>query len=391
MVVPARPPRRAGTSAVAAVCIAMLVESVLYSVVVPLLPVYADMLGASTTAVGLLFALYAVGLLLATPVLGVLSDRIGRRRPMLVGSFGLTAATITFALADNYPLLVTARFLQGVAAAAVWTAGVALVADVTDSRHLGKTMGIVMACMSVGLIVGPPAGGILEQVGGLRMPFVVVTVAAVLSGLAQFLFAHDVRGARDVAGRGSVTARMRGRHRRRPASHRRGSAVARVRVLLADPALRSTVIAVFLASCAMSMLEAILPLDLTGRLSAGPAAVGVVFGAAALVHGATSPLVGALADRLPRIQLMTGGLIVAGGFVPILIFPDTLVGVTGMLVGFAVAFGFVFVPALPELAAVVERHGAKEPSLGVGQRLDLTGRQLVAKDVGHARVVRAAE
>ncbi|MDQ3403270.1 MAG: MFS transporter [Actinomycetota bacterium] len=326
-------PRRSGTFAVAAVCVAMLVDMLLYSVVVPVLPVYARELGASTAAIGLLFAVYAVGLVLATPILGMLSDRIGRRRPMLVGSFGLVAATILFAMADSYSLLVTARFVQGVAAAAVWTAGVALVAEVTDARNLGKVMGVVMACMSAGLIIGPPVGGLLEQAGDHRTPFLVVAVVAVLSGLTQFFFIHDpVRG---------------------------GGATARVRVLLADPVLRSTVIAVFLASAALSMLEPILPLDLTTRLAAGPVVIGLVFGAATLANGATSPLAGMLADRYPRgrRRLMAGGLLAAGALMPTLIILDTPIGVAGVLSVFAIAYGFVLVPALPELAVVAQRHG----------------------------------
>jgi multidrug resistance protein len=311
----------------------MLVDMLVYSIVVPVLPLYAKELGASTAAIGLLFAVYAVGLVLATPVLGMLSDRVGRRRPMLVGSVGLVAATILFATADTYPLLVTARFVQGVAAAAVWTAGVALVAEVTEPRNLGKVMGIVMSCMSVGLILGPPVGGILEQVGDHSTPFYVVTGVAVLSGLTQYFLIHD-------------PVRTEG-------------AIAPVRKLLADPALRGTVVAVFLASTALSMLEPILPLDLTTRLLAGPLAIGLVFGAATLANGATSPFVGALADRHPHglRRLMAGGLVAAGALMPVLIIPDSALVVAVVLSVFAIAYGFVLVPALPELAAITERHG----------------------------------
>lgn len=324
---------RSRTFAVTAVCVAMLVDMLLYSVVVPVLPVYASQLGASTAAIGLLFAVYAVGLVLATPFLGMLSDRIGRRRPMLMGSVGLVFATILFAMAETYPLLVTARFVQGVAAAAVWTAGVALVADVTESRNLGKAMGVVMTCMSAGLILGPPVGGFLQEAGDHRTPFIVVTIAAVISGVIQFLWIHD------------------------PA--RRESGGARIRTLLTDPVLRGTIFAVFLASSALSMLEPILPLDLTTRLAAGPAIIGLVFGAATLANGAANPFLGALADRYPGGQrrFMAGGLIASGGLMPVMIIPDSALGVAIALSVFAIAYGFVLVPALPELAALADRHG----------------------------------
>jgi MFS transporter, DHA1 family, solute carrier family 18 (vesicular amine transporter), member 1/2 len=329
----AETPSRSSTYAVTAVCVAMLVDMLLYSVVVPVLPVYASELGASTAAIGLLFAVYAVGLVLATPVLGMLSDRIGRRLPMLMGSVGLVAATVLFAMADTYPLLVAARFVQGVAASAVWTAGVALVADVTDSRNLGKAMGLVMTAMSVGLILGPPVGGFLEQAGDHSTPFIVMAGVAVVSGVIQFLFIRD--------------------------PERREGATAKVGKLLADPVLRSTVLAVFLVSSALSMLEPILPLDLTTRLAASSAVIGLVFGAATLANGATSPFVGVLADRHPQglRRLMAAGLIVSGGLMPLLIVPNSAWVVAVVLGAFAIAYGFVLVPALPELAAISERHG----------------------------------
>ncbi len=321
--------------AVTAVCVAILVDMLVYSIVVPVLPVYAQELGASTAAIGLLFAVYAVGLVLATPVLGTLSDRFGRRRPMLIGSVGLVAATVLFAMADTYPLLVTARFVQGVAAAAVWTAGVALVAEVTEPRNLGKVMGVVMTCMSVGLILGPPVGGLLEHAGNHSTPFIVVTGVAVVSGLVQYFLIHDPERADD------------------------GGEVAPARALLADPVMRNTIIAVFLASTALSMLEPILPLDLTTRLLAGPLAIGLVFGAATLANGATSPFVGALTDRYPsgRRKLMAGGLVGAGALMPVLIIPDSVFLVGALLALFAIAYGFVLVPALPELADVAQKHG----------------------------------
>lgn len=325
--------KRSSSSAVTAVCVAMLVDMLLYSLVVPVLPVYAKDIGASTAEIGLLFAVYAVGLVLATPFLGMLSDRIGRRRPMLIGSAGLVGATVLFAFADSYALLVAARFVQGAAAAAVWTAGVALVAEVTDSRNVGKAMGLVMACMSGGLILGPPVGGILQDLGNHQTPFIVVSVVAVLSGLTQFFLIHD--------------------------PERRAVAETKVRTLLADPVLRGTVLAVFLASSALSMLEPILPLDLSTRLLAGPVAIGLVFGAATLANGATSPVVGALSDRYPQgqRQLMAIGLIGAGALMPLLIVPDSQIGVGAVLSVFAIAYGFVLVPALPELAQLAQRHG----------------------------------
>ncbi|MEV6829206.1 MFS transporter [Amycolatopsis sp. NPDC051102] len=317
-------------SVIAAVCAAMLIDSLLYSLVVPVLPGYAARLGASQAEIGVLFASYAVGLVVATPVLGRLSDRFGRRRPMLAGSAGLAASTVLYAFADSYALLLTARFAQGVAAAAVWTAGVALVADLVPAERLGRSMGLVMGAMSVGLILGPPLGGFLEQYGDHRTPFLAVVAATVVGAVIQAVLIRD--GARRVA-------------------------VASVRSLLRDRSLRGVVVAVALGSSALSMLEPILPLALADRYGATPAVIGIVFGAATLANGAASPVIGFAADRCHRVRLMALGLVLSGGLLPMLLLPGGPVGTGAVLVAFAVAYGFVLVPALPELAAVAERHG----------------------------------
>ncbi|TMF41799.1 MAG: MFS transporter, partial [Chloroflexi bacterium] len=71
------------------VTLAIFTDMLVYGLVVPILPRYATTLGASQAAIGLLFGSYAVALLVATPFWGILSDRVGRRGPMLWGLIGL--------------------------------------------------------------------------------------------------------------------------------------------------------------------------------------------------------------------------------------------------------------------------------------------------------------
>jgi MFS transporter, DHA1 family, solute carrier family 18 (vesicular amine transporter), member 1/2 len=168
--------------------------------------------------------------------------------------------------------------------------------------------------------------------GGHRAPFLVLVAVTALSGLAQvFLIAEPPR----------VTV-----------------ANPPVRSLLSDRDLRGTVVAVLAAASALSMLEPILPLRLDA-LGAGPIAVGLAFGAATLANSVTSPLIGLAADRVRRDRLISIGLIGCGGVLPLLAVTDSAFGIGAVLVVFAVVYGFVIVPALPELAAVAERHGGR--------------------------------
>lgn len=320
--------RSSVSASVGAVCAAMLADSLLYSVIVPVLPRYASELGASPLAIGALFASYAVTLLAVTPLLGAIADRRGRRKPLILGMVGVAAATLLFALATTYWQLLVARSLQGAAAAAVWTSGVALVADRVPARRLGFTMGLVMASMSAGLILGPPVGGMLAQTFGYPVSFLFSAAVASACALIQVLFAHDAPD--------------------RPAAN-----PSRSRPLLADGHLRRVLTTVMIGAAALSMLEPLLPLDLASRLGLGTASIGIIFGAAALAHLLASPIIGTIADRHPPALLMPLGLLGMGAVMPFLAVPDGIVGVAALLVAFAVAYSLVLVPALPDIAAAV--------------------------------------
>src|SRR4029453_10013805 len=148
-------------------------------------------LGASQTAIGLLFGSYAIALFLFTPIFGIVSDRVGRRGPMLGGLIGLAGATLLYVFANSLTLLVVARVLQGISAAATWTAGLALLADLFPTEMRGRAMGMAMAGMAVGMLVGPLFGGVLYELGGYSLPFFVAAGFAVLDGLARMFLLKD--------------------------------------------------------------------------------------------------------------------------------------------------------------------------------------------------------
>ena len=85
-----------------------------------------------------LFGSYALALLITTPIFGMISDKLGRRGPMLWGILGLAAATLLFAFANTFWFLLLVRILQGCAAAITWTAGLALLADFYPSEKTAK-------------------------------------------------------------------------------------------------------------------------------------------------------------------------------------------------------------------------------------------------------------
>ncbi len=320
----------AGGRVLVAVTVAVFADSLLYSAVVPVLPQYAEQHGAGTVAVGLLFASYAVALLVVTPLAGVVADRIGPRPVLLAGMTAVTAATVLFAAADGYWAMVGARALQGAAAGAVWTSGVTVVAVTSPPHRLGAALGTVMAGFSAGLLLGPPLAGAIVERAGFHAPFLALAALVACCAAAQLLVPRQGL-TRPVSGSAASTLRSR-------------------------DFLRT--LAVLAAGAAgLSMLEPVLPLDLAGRLDASPAVIGLVFGVATLAHLVSAPAAGALADRADRRALMTLGLLAMAATLPLVTLASSPVWTATVLVGFAVGYSLVLVPALPETAAQVAAHG----------------------------------
>ncbi|KAJ3097240.1 hypothetical protein HDU97_005064 [Phlyctochytrium planicorne] len=122
--------------------------------------------GGSETDVGVLLAVYGAGIVIFSPIMGVVSDRWKNRKvPMAASLALLLGATMFFAFAKSYWALVIGRFLQGAASTGVWVLGLALIADVhrDDDAGLGKAMGFVVGGYTLGQLIGPPIGGALYQ------------------------------------------------------------------------------------------------------------------------------------------------------------------------------------------------------------------------------------
>src|SRR5439155_18150463 len=112
--------------------------------------------------------------------MGAVSDRIGRKGPIVGGLVALSAASLLFAFADSLPWLFAARLVQGAADAVTWVVGFALIADLYDSSERGRITGIVMMGTSFAFMFGPTLGGWFYEIGGIRLPFIAVAVMAIV-------------------------------------------------------------------------------------------------------------------------------------------------------------------------------------------------------------------
>jgi DHA1 family tetracycline resistance protein-like MFS transporter len=135
-----------------------------FSLILPLLPYYAETFNASKFTTGLLIAVYALMQLIGAPVLGRLSDRYGRRPILLVSVFGTFLGFMLLGFANALWVLFAARIIDGITGGNLSVAQ-AYISDVTDAQNRAKGLGLIGAAFGVGFIIGPVTGGLLSQYG----------------------------------------------------------------------------------------------------------------------------------------------------------------------------------------------------------------------------------
>lgn len=158
----------------------MFLVMVGFGIIIPVIPFYAEDLGASPTELGLLMAVYSFMQLLFAPVWGRVSDKIGRKPVMMIGILGLALSFFLMALSSHLWMLFAARMIGGVLSAANMPTAMAYVADITSSEDRGKGMGIIGAATGLGFIFGPAIGGIFSELS-LTIPFYLAGASSLIT------------------------------------------------------------------------------------------------------------------------------------------------------------------------------------------------------------------
>ncbi|PKO06071.1 MAG: MFS transporter [Chloroflexi bacterium HGW-Chloroflexi-3] len=147
-----------------------------FSIILPLLPFYAETFGASATVVGLLVAIYAAGQMISAPLLGRLSDRYGRRPFLIVSILGGAISFFILGFASSLTMLFIARLVAGLTAGNISVAQ-AYITDVTDVKNRSRGLGLIGAAFGLGFIIGPALGGLLSQWGYAAPAFLAAGIA----------------------------------------------------------------------------------------------------------------------------------------------------------------------------------------------------------------------
>jgi DHA1 family tetracycline resistance protein-like MFS transporter len=180
-----------------------------FSLILPLLPYYAESYGATATLVGLLVASYAAAQLIGAPLLGRLSDRIGRKPVLLLSVAGTCIGFLMLGFADPIgrgiaglfapqasnefiiAVLFFSRILDGLTGGNI-TVAQAYITDVTDEQNRAKGLGMIGAAFGLGFIIGPAVGGALSKLGYSLPAFVAASVSFINILMIIFLLPESL-------------------------------------------------------------------------------------------------------------------------------------------------------------------------------------------------------
>jgi DHA1 family tetracycline resistance protein-like MFS transporter len=177
----------------------ILVNLIGFGIIIPLLPFYAETFGASPLAIGLLFASFSVCQLIASPLLGHWSDRLGRRPILIFSLIGTVVSFVMLALAHSLTLLFVARIVDGLSGGNITTAR-AYIGDVTTEENRARAFGMLGAAFGLGFIIGPGLGGLFARISYTAPIWAAAFITVVATVLAWLWLPETVDRVHAVAG-----------------------------------------------------------------------------------------------------------------------------------------------------------------------------------------------
>jgi MFS family permease len=324
--------------------IALLVmfDLAMFSAIVPLVPKLAATLGLSKFETGVLVGAYSVSVVLAAVPVGHLADRVGPKSVTLVGTLVMASATVLFALAGTFWVVLVARVLQGLGSAIAWSAGLAWLAARTPVEHRGRALGLANSSATIGMIAGPLLGGAVAAQFGVRETF--LSVAVVCLGLTAWA-AVEPGAAASATREGAL----------RPA----------VRLAVADRLIVYSMLVIGLVSVVGGTLQVLMPLRLSD-LGVSDSAIGWLYAAASILGAVAIYTTGRVGDRVGRLPLARVDIVLLGGATAVLLLQLSATVCAVMLVVIGPLLSILYGVGYP-LAA----DGADRAGLGHGLVLGL--------------------
>lgn len=179
--------KKQGSGSLVILMVNMFIAMVGMGLIIPIMPKYVTEFGATGQAMGYLVAAFGLTQFLCSPIAGELSDKYGRKLLIVTGIGLFTVSQVLFGMAEHMWMLYVSRLLGGMSAALMTPPMMAYVADITTEEKRGKGLGMLMASMTLGVVIGPGIGGMLAEYG-IRVPFYAAAALAGLSTVVSLLF-----------------------------------------------------------------------------------------------------------------------------------------------------------------------------------------------------------
>jgi multidrug resistance protein len=329
-----------------------------FSFVIPLYPEYKVHFRMTGLQVTLLSTCYSLAQFIFAPILGRLSDRVGRKPVLLYSLIGSSIAFYLFGAAQSVWLLFVSRIADGISGGNIATAQ-AYIADVTTKENRARGMGIIGAAFGMGFILGPAIGGLLGRYG-LGVPaFAACGLAAVNSLLVALVLPES---------RTLPTAT--------PATGKRTSSVGRLLAGLRHPVLGNVLTVVLLNMIAFAALENTIGLLTKDRFGFDQTHNGYLFAGIgvtmAIIQGG---LIGRLVKRHGEARLVLAGVVMTG--LGLLLIPLAPTVPLLLLAGLPMALGNgIYTPSVNSLVSKAAHDDEQGATLGLSQGLSSLGRIL---------------
>jgi MFS family permease len=307
----------------------VLVDTMFFAALTPLLPHYVDELGLGKAGAGVLQAMYPAGALLAGIPSGIAAARLGVKPTVLIGLSLLAVTTFAFGFADSVLTLNIARFLQGVSSAFSWTGGLAWLVAAAPTGRRGQLIGSAFGAAIAGALFGPVLGAVAAKTGTDWAFGVVAVVAIVLAVLA--------------AGTPAATPT-------KPQPLR-----ALFNALQTRP-IQTGVWLTLLPALCFGTLSVLAPLRLSD-LGWSATAVGATYLVSAGIEAGWAPILGRISDRYGRIPPLKAALLASALVALLLPWPSNAWVLATLVICAGFAFGSFWTPALSMVTDAAEEYG----------------------------------
>jgi len=331
-----------------------------FGLILPLLPFWAEHLGANPTEVGLILTIYALAQFIFTPILGSLSDRFGRK-PIIIASLLIEAFSLALTgFAGSLVVLLIARFIGGIGASNIGSAQ-AVVADVTPPEGRARGMGMIGAAIGLGFVIGPAIGGILSPIGP-AVPFIVAMVVALINALLVLLFLPETRKVREI----STTHAS--------STEQQGILPSGLGQLLRNKTLTRLIVINLLFTTAFTAMEAVFALFSQHMFGWTAKENGYIFAYVGIIIVIMQGgLIGRLVKRFGEQKLLIAGLLMLTLGLVLLPFSSTL-AVMLIALGILSAGNGAVTPTVSALLSLTSPRDAQGKVLGLSQGIASLGR-----------------